>query len=147
MEVARQCSNLAPSLLRVAREQWTIRRRSRSAVDSTTRTVGQPQPVPRLTEAMLDEAQSRYEAGTVLRLIAEDLGVSRQRLAVRLRERGVAIRGEGPSPEQVLEMVRRYDQGESLARIGARLGFNGGTVRTHLIQAGIALRDTHGRVR
>lgn len=96
---------------------------------------------------MPDEAQSRYETGTVPRLIAGDLGVSRQRLAVRLRERGGAIRGEGPSPEQVLEMVRRYDQCESLARIGARLGFNGGTVRTHLTQAGIALRDTHGQAR
>lgn len=96
---------------------------------------------------MLDEGQRRYEAGTVLRLIADDLGVSRQRLAARLRERGVAIRGEGPTPGQVLEMVRRYDQGESLARVGARLGFNGGTVRAHLIRAGVLLRDSHGRVR
>ncbi len=56
---------------------------------------------------MLDEAQGRYEANTTLQLIANDLGVSRQRLAVRLRERGVAIRGEGPSREQVLEMVPR----------------------------------------
>ena len=111
---------------------------------SAARKAPRPQPIPRLTEAMLDGAQSRYEAGTVLRLIADDLGVSRQRLAARLRERGVAIRGEGPTPEQVLEMVRRYDQGESLARVGARLGFNGGTVRAHLIRAGIPMRDTRG---
>lgn len=70
-------------------------------MDSAVRPARQPQPVPRLTEAMLDDAQGRYEDGTVLRLIADDLGVSRQRLAARLRERGVAIRGEGPSPEQV----------------------------------------------
>nr|WP_254910480.1 sigma factor-like helix-turn-helix DNA-binding protein [Gulosibacter sp. 10] len=44
-------------------------------------------------------------------------------------------------------MVRRYDQGESLARVGARLGFSGGTVRTHLIRAGVRLRDSHGRAR
>lgn len=96
---------------------------------------------------MLDDAQGRYEDGTVLRLIADDLGVSRQRLAARLRERGVAIRGEGPSPEQVLEMVRRCDQGESLARVGTRLGFNGGTVRAHLIRSRVAMRDTQGRTR
>lgn len=77
-------------------------------MNSTARTARQPQPVPRLTEAMLDEAQARYEAGSILRLIADDLGVNRQRLAVHLRERGVTIRGDGPSPEQVLEMVRRY---------------------------------------
>lgn len=112
---------------------------------STPRTAPQPQPVPRLTDAMLDEAQGRYEARATLQLIADDLGVSRQRLAVRLRERGVAIRGEGPSPEQALEMARRYREGESLARVGARLGFSAGTVRTHLRRAGVAMRDTHGR--
>lgn len=96
---------------------------------------------------MLDDAQGRYEAETTLRLIADDLGVTRQRLATRLRERGVAIRGEGPTPEQVLEMVRRYDQGASLARVVARLGFNGGTVRAHLIRSGLAMRVTQGRIR
>ncbi len=45
-------------------------------------------PVPRLTEAMLDEAERRYRAGEILRLIAGDLGVSRQRLGERLRDRG-----------------------------------------------------------
>ena len=96
---------------------------------------------------MLDEAQGRYEANTTLQLIANDLGVSRQRLAVRLRERGVAIRGEGPSREQVLEMVRRYSQGESLAKVGTRLGFSGGTVRAYLIRAGVPIRDAQGRSR
>ncbi len=145
VEVARQCSNLAPALQHAACEQQGIRRRTRSAMSSTPRTA--PQPVPRLTDAMLDEAQGRYEANTTLQLIANDLGVSRQRLAVRLRERGVAIRGEGPSREQVLEMVRRYSQGESLAKVGTRLGFSGGTVRAYLIRAGVPIREAQGRSR
>ena len=114
-------------------------------MSSTPRTA--PQPVPRLTDAMLDEAQGRYEANTTLQLIANDLGVSRQRLAVRLRERGVASRGEGPSRKQVLEMVRRYSQGESLAKVGTRLGFSGGTVQAYLIRAGVPIRDAQGRSR
>lgn len=76
-----------------------------------------------------------------------DLGVSRPRLADRLRERGVVTRRKSPSPEQMLEMTCHYEQGESLARVGARLGVNGGTVHTHLVRAGIPLRDTHGRTR
>lgn len=96
---------------------------------------------------MLDEAERRYNTGETLRQIADDLGVSRQRLAEHLRGRGVAIRGQGPSPEQVLEMALRYEQGESLATVGARVGFNAGTVRTHLLRAGVSLRDPHGRVR
>ncbi|WP_396290682.1 hypothetical protein [Curtobacterium sp. KT1] len=96
---------------------------------------------------MLDEAERRYRGGEILRLIATDLGVSRQRLAERLRDRGVRLRGEKPSSEQVLEMCRRYEQGESLATVGARVGFNASTVRVNLIRAGVALRDPHGRQR
>lgn len=96
---------------------------------------------------MLDEAERRYKDGEILRLIADDLGVSRQRLAERLRGRGVRLRGERPSPEQVLEMSRRYEQGESLATVGTRVGFNASTVRVNLLRAGVALRDPHGRER
>jgi len=96
---------------------------------------------------MLDQAECRYKTGETLSRIADDLGVSRQRLADRLRQRGVSIRGKGPSPAQVLEMARRYEQGESLAMVGARIGFNAGTVRTHLLRAGVSLRGAHGRNR
>ena len=106
-----------------------------------------PSPVPRLTLAMMDEAERRYMDGEILRLIASDLGVSRQRLAERLRERGVRLRREKASSEQVLEMCRRYEQGESLARIGERLGFNPSSVRMYVMRAGISMRDTHGRER
>lgn len=147
MEVARQCSNLAPPLQWAVREHRSIRRRTKSAMVPHVCEQTGPQPIPRLTEAMLDEAQCRYEGGETLRRIAVDLGVSRDRLARRLRSHGATIRREGPTTEQVLEMVRRYDQGESLARVGARLGFSGGTVRTHLIRAGVRLRDSHGRAR
>ena len=94
---------------------------------------------------MLDEAERRYKGGEILRAIAGDLRVIRQRLAERLRERGVRLRREKPSSEQVLEMCRRYEQGESLARVGERMGFNASTVRLQLLRAGIALRDPHGR--
>ena len=96
---------------------------------------------------MLDEAERRYKARETLNRIADDLGVNRQRLADRLRKRGVSIRGKGPSAAQVLEIVRRYEQGESLVTVGARVGFDAGTVRTHLQRAGVLLRDTHGRER
>ena len=96
---------------------------------------------------MLLEAERRYTAKETLSVIARDFGVSRQRLAGRLRDRGVRLRREKPSSEQVLEMCRRYEQGESLVRIGERLGFNPSSVRVYLLRAGIALRDTHGRAR
>lgn len=89
----------------------------------------------------------QYKCGEILRVIAYYLGVSRRRLADRLRARGVRLRGEKPSLESVLEMRRRYEQGESLARVGEELGFNPSTVRVHLLRAGLAIRDPHGRDR
>src|SRR5699024_6575562 len=77
VEVARQCSNLAPPLQWAVREHRSIRRRTKSAMVPHVCEQTGPQPIPRLTEAMLDEAQCRYEGGETLRRIAVDLGVSR----------------------------------------------------------------------
>jgi len=73
--------------------------------------------------------------------------VSLRRLAERLRERGLRLRGEKPSSEQVREMCLRYKQGESLARVGAWMGFKTSTVRLQLLREGVALRDPNGRER
>lgn len=147
MEVARQCSNLAPALQLAVSSHRAIRRRRRSAAAGPASSRPLPRPVLRLTAETLDEAERRYKTGEILRVIAVDLGVSRQRLAARLRERGVRLRGEKPSAEQVREMCLRYSQGESLARVGERLGFNPSSVRAYLLRAGMALRDPHGRDR
>ena len=42
-------------------------------------------------------------------------------------------------------MRAMYEQGASLERVGDRFGYTAGTVRTHLIIAGVVMRDTHGR--
>lgn len=42
-------------------------------------------------------------------------------------------------------MCAMYEQGASLERVGDRFGYTAGTVRTHLIAAGVMMRDTHGR--
>lgn len=145
VEVARQCSNLAPALTRAVSSHHAIRRRDSLVGQESLKQL--PRPVTRLTETMLLEAERRYRGGEILRTIAKDLGVSRERLSSHLRERGVRLRREKPTPALVLEMCRRYEQGASLARVGARLGFNPSSVRVALLAAGVKLRDTHGRVR
>lgn len=92
-------------------------------------------------------AETRYEAGATLRELAKDLGIGRERLASLLRERGVRLRRASPSENDVREMTRRYAAGESLERVGTKLGFSPSTIRNHLLNAGIALRDAHGRER
>lgn len=100
-----------------------------------------------ISDESLDTVEGRYHAGETLRAIANDVGLSRHRLASLLRERGVRIRRAAPSPAEVQEMARRYQDGESLARVGRRLGFSAGTIRNHLIASGVTLRDPQGRER
>ena len=100
-----------------------------------------------VNEAEMVEAKRRYEAGATLRQIAQDNDISRQRLALELRARGVRLRGCAPSEAEVDEMVRRYRNGDSLDRVGSVLCFSAGTIRTWLISKGVPIRDSHGRER
>lgn len=101
----------------------------------------------RVSEDALVAAEARYVAGATLREIAPEVGISRQRLASLLRVRGVRLRRTPPSDAEVEEMVRRYAAGESLERIGSRLGFSAGTVRNWLTARDVVMRDCHGRER
>lgn len=103
--------------------------------------------VLKLREEELLAAEARYRQGGTLREIAVELGVDRRRLAERLRTRGVDIRRRSPTEAEAAAMIRRYKSGESLARVGDRLGFDAGTVQNHLLHSGIEARDCHGRER
>jgi len=46
---------------------------------------------------------------------------------------------------QVDEAVRLYEEGWSLAWVGERIGVTARTVQLRLREAGVRMRDTHGR--
>ncbi|MBX3088404.1 MAG: hypothetical protein KF742_07920 [Cryobacterium sp.] len=100
-----------------------------------------------LSEDQLLAAEKRYLAGETLRTVASTLGIGRPRLASLFRERGLRVRRLSPTDAEVNEMIYRYERGESLARIGTKLGFHANTIRTRLLEHGIETRDTHGRER
>lgn len=141
VDLAGGLSKPAPSLVRMGSQHRTIR----------TRAV-QPRLAPvsaqrRVSDEALDSAEVRYRAGVTLRAIANDVGLNRRRLASLLRERGVRLRGTSPSPAEIREMARHYQDGESLERVGTCLRFSASTVRSHLIIVGVTLRDPQGRQR
>lgn len=144
VDLAGGLSKLAPALVRMGRLHRTIRAR---AARATHRRVAPDSMQRRVTGEALEAAVARYRAGETLRAIATDVGLSRHGLAALLRERGVRIRRATPSAAEVRDMVQRYANGESLERVGERQGFSAGTVRNHLIAAGVALRDPQGRDR
>ena len=77
--------------------------------------------------------------------MARQVGLGHERLARLLRERGVILRNHSPSTSEIRLIRAMYEQGASLERVDDRFGYTAGTIRTHLIIAGIVMRDTHGR--
>lgn len=55
------------------------------------------------------------------------------------------MRRRGLTDEQAEDAERLYHQGSSLARIGDRMDVAADTVRKHLLDRGVTMRDTHGR--
>lgn len=141
MELAGGLSKPAPALVRMTAMHRMIRRRALGPSQERAHVRQQT----RVSEELLTSAENRYAAGGTLREIAIDLGIGRERLATLLRARGVCLRGATPSDDAVREMARLYAAGESLERVGTRLGFSAGTVRNHLLSVGVRTRDTHGR--
>jgi transposase-like protein len=81
--------------------------------------------------------------------IAEDSGYSSSRVRIRLRELGIPLRPRGgrplPAPtgalrSEALEAARLYQQGLSLAAVGARFGRSSDWARARVQAAGVQIR-------
>lgn len=77
--------------------------------------------------------------------MARQVGLRHERLSRLLWERGVALRNHSPSSSEIRLMRTVYERRASLERVGNKFGYTAGTVRKHLIIAGVTMRDTHGR--
>ena len=135
-------SKLSRPVKRIQRVHQSIRRREVSfqpgpRVDSLRRI--------RLSEAEILAAEAHYLDGATLREAAAPLGISHMRFASILRERGIKVRGSFATEAEVDLMVMHYENGESLAHIGKRLGYQPNSVRNRLLRRGVATRDSHGR--
>lgn len=144
VDLAEGLSKLAPPVGYMRSLHRTIRSRAERP------TQREPEPVSphrSIGSEALDSLERRYHDGEALRAIANDVGLSRHRLASLLRGRGVRIRGASPSSAEVREMARLYRAGESLKRIGDDLGYSAGTIRNHLLAVGVTLRGSQARDR
>jgi len=98
-----------------------------------------------LTEAKLRIAEAQYHTGATFREVAAPLGIRHMRLGSLVRKRGVRMLGGFRTNAEVDSMASLDGQGDSVARIGKRLGFQPSTIRNQLLKRGISTRDTHGK--
>ncbi len=140
-DLAGGLSKLAPPVTQMVRAHQSIRA-ERRRTHSWRR---HPQRASRASEDVLQRAEAAYAAGGSLKAVARQVGLGHERLSRFLRERGVVLRNHSPSSSEIRLMRAMYDQGASLERVGGKFGYTVGTVRKHLLIAGVMIRDTHGR--
>ena len=99
----------------------------------------------RLSERQVTALVDACRAGATVYELAARFGIHRVTVSAHLHRRGVSVRRQGLDAEGVAHAVRLYEGGWSVARIGDRLGVDGGTVWAALKTQGLRLRDTHGR--
>lgn len=90
------------------------------------------------------ELVQRYKAGTTTYELAALYGCKRQTISGKLRSAGVMLRMDSPSEEQIDEMVRLYESGLSLVRVGDRIGVSARTVLKYLRKRAVRVRDSRG---
>ncbi len=82
-----------------------------------------------------------YKAGKTVYELAVEHSCHRTTISAVLKRRGVVLRGATPTAEQVTEMIRLYESGLSLAKVGQRFGVHASTVLAHLRNASIPTRS------
>ena len=102
-------------------------------------------PQPRISEARADQIVEAYIAGGTVYELAREFDCHRVTISAVLKRRGVTLRRLSPSDEQVAEMIRLYESGLSLSKVGERLGFNATTVLHRLRAAGHTIRSSYPR--
>lgn len=121
-------------------------RRARKAAaprpERRPRRVWRPKELPAETQAAILDA---YAAGRTMKSLALEFGVHRTTIRAALDRHGVLPRDKSMSDPQISEAVRRYEDGESLAKVGGRLGFDAQTIANQLRKRGVRIRESWER--
>ena len=81
-----------------------------------------------------------YESGATIYELATRFKIHRMTVSQHLHRQGVTLRRCGLTDEQCAHAVRLYREGNSLARVGGRLGFDAETIRQALRAHGVHIR-------
>jgi hypothetical protein len=98
----------------------------------------------RLAPTVVDELVAGYEAGRTTNELVAQYSVSHGSVVRLLHKRGVDMRNQGLSVEQVEQAVQLYRVGWSVARIGDLFGVDGTTAWTALKKVGVQMRPRRG---
>ncbi len=89
----------------------------------------------RLNTAQQAQLVAGYEAGATVYELADQFKINRRTVSHHLKRQGVTLRRQPPAIEEVDQMVRLYESGLSLARVGEQLGLWLGSVSSLALMA------------
>ncbi|GAA2089562.1 hypothetical protein GCM10009823_05440 [Brevibacterium salitolerans] len=96
----------------------------------------------KISDADRAEAIRLFHAGTYVKDIASSLRVTKTSVRKILHDAGVASPPRRMTEAEIKDAARRYENGESLARLGERFGYSPGTVRSKIVRAGVEMRPS-----
>jgi lambda repressor-like predicted transcriptional regulator len=103
--------------------------------------------ITRLSARQVSDLVSGYQAGETVYELAARFAIHRATVSAHLHREGITMRRQGLDNDSVNHAVILYEQGWSVARIGARLGVDATTAWSALRARGIPMRDAQGRDR
>lgn len=116
-------------------------------IQARPETVREEPPIPRhFNQVKGEQAETLaedYQAGMRVKELATKYGISRETVSRHLRRQAISPRKVGLDALQIKEAARLYEQGDSLATIGKRMGVTAHTVRSRLIEAGVTMRSSY----
>lgn len=98
----------------------------------------------RITGDEVQAVLAGYRAGKSVYELATEHSCHRTTIRGILKRSGVTMRRIPAREDQIREMVRLYESGLSLVKVGEQVGFSDGTVHRYLREQGVPMRDGHG---
>jgi hypothetical protein len=124
---------------------------SGQAARSSAQMTQEPRPphklAHRLEPGAITELVASYQSGSTCTNLARRYKISKSAVLGILHGHGVTMRHQPLNDEQIAEAIQLYESGRSLAQVGEAMGAAARTIHRTLQTRGVAMRDTHGRVR
>jgi len=141
--LARSFSNSTPSALHRTIDAYHRLRLTGQRCKRGSRT--QPKRAKRLNDAQLARLIERYESGATVYELAKEFGIDHHTVSIRLKQQWIIMRLQPLSVETVNEIVRLYESGLSMAKVGERVDVSADSVLNYLRKRGVATQDPQGR--
>ena len=106
-----------------------------------------PKRAKRLNGTQLACLVDQYESGATVYELALEFAIDRRTVSIHLKQQGVIMRLQPPAEETVDEIVRLYESGLSMTKVGQQVGVSADSVLNYLRKRRVETRGPQGRPR